>query len=77
LTSAPAEVGAPRTNATIGTALAQDEPETLENKRFNGSGGRAAVLNKGMVALTLTPVTALRTGKKHSAPSGGPITTYH
>jgi hypothetical protein len=58
-------------------AQSQVEPKTAENKWFNGSGGRAAVLNKGMVALTLTPVTALRTGKKHSAPSGGPITTYH
>jgi hypothetical protein len=53
------------------------EPKTPENKWFNGSGGRAAVLNKGMVALTLTPVTALRTGKKHSAPCGDPTTTNH
>jgi hypothetical protein len=77
LTSAPAEVGARHTNATIGTALAQDEPETLENKRFNGSRDSAAVLSEGIAALTLTPDTALRSGKRHSAPSGNPITTTH
>jgi hypothetical protein len=77
LKSAPGEVAARHTNATIGTALAQGEPETLENKRFNGSRDSAAVLGEGIAALTLTPDMALRTGKRHSAPSGDPITTTH
>lgn len=75
--SAPAEVGAVRTDATIGAAPAQGEPETLDNKRFNGSADSAVVLNRGIAALTLTPDTALRTGKTHSAPSSDLITTTH
>lgn len=77
-TSNAAEVGGTRAAATMGAAPGpRGEPKTTEKKRFNGSGGSAVVSNEGIVALTLTPVTALRTGKKHSAPSSDPITIAH